>query len=644
MLGWKSLLAAVAATGLLATSALFADQAALLKSEPTSPPSDEVLITSPYVGEDGRLVYPEGAAIPKHATDIEREYMAEYIRHVQGRGCELDREDGVRSSNCCASKPGTGCDDPDCQTLICNVDPYCCNVQWDALCAQQANTFCEACGATGLPSTPPPFGPLTTPAEYEPTSAIMFTWNGPSQWTNILATMGAQITTTGDADLIVYANSVAVQNSAITALTNAGANMSRVSFQIKSTNAIWIRDYGPRFVYQGGVRVILDHTYNVPRPLDNEVPEHFASVTGIPYYQIPLYHGGGNYHIGPNPEGYATRLIVNENPVFSESEIIDLFRDYWGTETVMFNPLPQNVDGTQHIDMWMIPVSDDTIIISEWPFQSTSTQAQICNAAAAFFAGEGFNVFRVPARTLNQPGFGNVHYTYTNSVIVNDLIIIPTYTATGVSQWNSDALSIWQQAAPGKTIVQVPADDIVWAAGVFHCIVKHVPANSGGENPVVFLLNQLAGETLDPNTTLELQWISDDDVAVVSIDLELSTDAGDTFTPIALTIADSGSYNWNVPDVGTTEAVIRITAYDTPGNTGSFTSDLFAIDGVVTPPPCPGDIDGNGLVNLDDFALLALNFGAGPGATLAQGDLNDDGFVNLDDFAILALNFGNDCN
>lgn len=59
---------------------------------------------------------------------------------------------------------------------------------------------------------------------------------------------------------------------------------------------------------------------------------------------------------------------------------------------------------------------------------------------------------------------------------------------------------------------------------------------------------------------------------------------------------------------------------------------------------CPGDIDGNGTVNLDDFAILALNFGSGPGATLAQGDLNEDGFVNLDDFAILALNFSNDCN
>lgn len=66
--------------------------------------------------------------------------------------------------------------------------------------------------------------------------------------------------------------------------------------------------------------------------------------------------------------------------------------------------------------------------------------------------------------------------------------------------------------------------------------------------------------------------------------------------------------------------------------------------GVEPAPSCLGDVNGDNIVDLDDFAILALNFGAGPAATAAQGDLNGDGFVNLDDFAILALNFGNDCN
>lgn len=66
----------------------------------------------------------------------------------------------------------------------------------------------------------------------------------------------------------------------------------------------------------------------------------------------------------------------------------------------------------------------------------------------------------------------------------------------------------------------------------------------------------------------------------------------------------------------------------------------FAGRGVEPAPTCPGDINGDGFTDLNDFAILALNFGITSGATQAQGDLNGDGAVNLDDFAILAIDFG----
>ncbi|TVQ76126.1 MAG: hypothetical protein EA380_09245 [Phycisphaeraceae bacterium] len=62
------------------------------------------------------------------------------------------------------------------------------------------------------------------------------------------------------------------------------------------------------------------------------------------------------------------------------------------------------------------------------------------------------------------------------------------------------------------------------------------------------------------------------------------------------------------------------------------------------PSSCPGDINADGVVDIDDFIILAGNFGSGPGMTPQQGDLNDDGFIDIDDFIILAGNFGNDCN
>ena len=55
-----------------------------------------------------------------------------------------------------------------------------------------------------------------------------------------------------------------------------------------------------------------------------------------------------------------------------------------------------------------------------------------------------------------------------------------------------------------------------------------------------------------------------------------------------------------------------------------------------------GDADGNNLVNLTDFSLLAATFGkqAGDGGYDERADFNGDGVVNLLDFSLLATNFG----
>jgi hypothetical protein len=52
-----------------------------------------------------------------------------------------------------------------------------------------------------------------------------------------------------------------------------------------------------------------------------------------------------------------------------------------------------------------------------------------------------------------------------------------------------------------------------------------------------------------------------------------------------------------------------------------------------------GDADRDGRVNLNDFTILAGNFGQVP-RTFSQGDFNYNSIVNLDDFTILAGKFG----
>jgi hypothetical protein len=57
-------------------------------------------------------------------------------------------------------------------------------------------------------------------------------------------------------------------------------------------------------------------------------------------------------------------------------------------------------------------------------------------------------------------------------------------------------------------------------------------------------------------------------------------------------------------------------------------------------PPIPGDANGDFAVDLQDFQVVASNFGAGPGATLSMGDFTGDGYVTLPDFTVIQNNFG----
>lgn len=93
--------------------------------------------------------------------------------------------------------------------------------------------------------------------------------------------------------------------------------------------------------------------------------------------------------------------------------------------------------------------------------------------------------------------------------------------------------------------------------------------------------------------------------------------------------------------LGQLEAVYTIQVSDEPiPGAEAGTPLTLVVRAFVEPYGCIGDINGDFNTDLNDFAILAVHFGGGPGLTRAQGDLNGDGFVDLNDFAILAVDFG----
>jgi agmatine deiminase len=421
-------------------------------------------------------------------------------------------------------------------------------------------------------ATDAPDGPIFCLPEYAPMQGMLIAYEGSSAQKTVLAKMAAAATNYGDAIVYCVVDSSSEIATATSNLQSEGANMSMVEFPIKATDTIWIRDYGPRYIYQNGVRAIVDHNYNRPRNNDNSFSTFFGNYMSQCRYDHDLTHGGGNFHLDALGEGYLTRLINNENSNLSEAQIKTKFLDYQNLNTTIFDPFPTSVDSTQHLDMWMIVVDDNTVMISEWPTQASSTQAQICDAAAITMAAKGFNVIRIPA--LRTSGWSGVHYTYANAVIMNDCVMVPQFSNSAVAQYNAQALSIWQAACPGKTIVPINADAVVTSAGVLHCIMMHVPAASEAVIPSAYLRAPNAGSYAAADS-IAITWSSDDDTEVSSVDLDYSVDGGASWSSIANGLSQKGVHNWTSTTTPTSLGLIRITAHDANGNSNSDVSDAL---------------------------------------------------------------------
>ena len=122
--------------------------------------------------------------------------------------------------------------------------------------------------------------------------------------------------------------------------------------------------------------------------------------------------------------------------------------------------------------MFMKLLNDHTVLIAvadAEPFKSNSEKA------IAFFKdrkaadGQMFKVITVKAWEEN-----GTWYTYTNSLIVNNVAIIPSYSGHPAEE--AAAKAAYEAGISGVTVVQVPSDDSITAGGSIHCTTQLIPS------------------------------------------------------------------------------------------------------------------------------------------------------------------------
>lgn len=284
--------------------------------------------------------------------------------------------------------------------------------------------------------TSPPPGPPRNPAEWEPMTGAIIRWP-----LGIPVSLIAEMSE----DIEVYtivANS-SEQASATSTYQSGGVNMNNVYFIMAPTNSIWTRDYGPWFIFDGtGDYGIVDHIYNRPRPLDDQIPWVIGSEWGVSVYGMDLTHTGGNHMSDGLGISMSTRLVYDENSDMPPRDVDSRMLDYLGNDYTVLDYIESG--GIHHIDCWAKFLDPTTILIKD--VSPGHPSYHLLNARADYLAtqtsawGRPYTIVRVYCP------YGTA---YTNSIILNDKVFVPIFS----SSWDDSALQVYQRAMPGYEVL-----------------------------------------------------------------------------------------------------------------------------------------------------------------------------------------------
>ncbi len=342
---------------------------------------------------------------------------------------------------------------------------------------------------TGTQMTPAPELPVRTAAQWEEVEYLLI------RWTPEFQNIQRQIVEAAILEckvLIATQNQASVQNY----LTTNGIDLTNVEFLNAPSNSIWIRDYAANTVYTNdvGELALVDWIYNRPRPLDNTLPSAHANYFDLPIYITDtapndLVNTGGNFMSDGMGNAFASKLVLNENAagnpygvsVKSEEQIDQIVHDYMGINSYRkMEVLPY--DGIHHIDMHMKLLDEETILVSKYPDgvadgpQIEENIEYVTNTFQTPF-GNQYEIKWIPAppsSTGQFPDTGGAYRTYTNALILNKSVLVPTYRP----EVDTEALQIWEEAMPGYRIVGIDVDNtgenLISLSGALHCITHTI--------------------------------------------------------------------------------------------------------------------------------------------------------------------------
>jgi agmatine deiminase len=255
------------------------------------------------------------------------------------------------------------------------------------------------------------------------------------------------------------------------------------------TDDAWIRDHGPTFLVgpPGQPPALVDWGYNAwggkypPFDLDDVVSQHIGRRQGRRIFEPGIILEGGAIEVNGRGTLLTTEqclLNPNRNPQLGKAEVERYLREYVNVTNILW--LGRGIEGDDtdgHIDELARFVNETTVVA---PLEDDKSDPNYEPLRENFDRlktmkderGRSLDIVPLPMpRPMHHDG-QRLPACYCNFYIANGSVIVPQFDDPA----DARAIDLLRSLFHGREAIGLPARDLVWGLGAFHCITQQEPA------------------------------------------------------------------------------------------------------------------------------------------------------------------------
>jgi Peptidylarginine deiminase and related enzymes len=330
------------------------------------------------------------------------------------------------------------------------------------------------------------------PAEWYPQSAVQLTWpHENTDWASLMnevipcfAAIAKEIMKR-EKLLIVCPDEQEVRT------VLGEVDESKIIFREMETNDTWARDHGGISVFDGGVPVVCDFTFNgwgmkFAAGKDNLITRNlfhtdtFAEGV-IPVNMQPFVLEGGSLESDGKGTLLTTAeclLSANRNEYLDRSQIEQHLKDIFGLDRVLWleNGYLAGDDTDSHIDTLARFCSEDTIAYVKCTDEKDEHYDELRQMEEELKAfqqanGEPYKLIALPMADEVVWEGERLPATYANFLIINGAVLLPFYN----SPKDEIAKAALQKAFPEREITGIDCLPLIKQHGSLHCVTMQYP-------------------------------------------------------------------------------------------------------------------------------------------------------------------------